>query len=42
MTIWKCEACGSEKESRCKPQKCPSCGAKGSFVKKEAEDEKEV
>jgi ABC-type ATPase with predicted acetyltransferase domain len=34
MAVWKCNACGFEKESRCKPRKC-ECGAKDSFEKKE-------
>jgi len=34
MAVWKCSACGFEKESRCKPRKC-ECGAKDSFEKKE-------
>lgn len=35
MAIWKCTACGYEKEARCKPRKCPECNAKDSFAKKE-------
>ena len=34
MAVWVC-ACGFEKEGKCKPQKCPKCGAKGDFTKKE-------
>ena len=34
MAVFVCKECGAEKESRCKPQKCPKCGAKDSFVKK--------
>jgi len=34
MAIWKCNSCGYEKDSRCKPRKC-ECGAKESFTKKE-------
>ena len=34
MAVYVCSSCGFEKESKCKPRKCPSCGAKGSFVKK--------
>jgi rubrerythrin len=35
MAVWQCSKCGFEKEGRCKPQKCPDCGEKGTFVKKE-------
>ncbi|HHV79414.1 MAG TPA: rubredoxin [Firmicutes bacterium] len=35
MATWRCSSCGYEKDSRCKPQKCPQCGTKGSFTKKE-------
>lgn len=36
MAIWKCSQCGEEKEGRCRPKKCPKCGAdKDSFKKKE-------
>ncbi len=34
MAVWRCSSCGVEKESKCKPQKCPQCGGKGTFVKK--------
>ncbi|MCL2760602.1 MAG: rubredoxin [Desulfuromonadales bacterium] len=34
MAEWKCK-CGFTKEGRCKPQKCPKCGEKGTFEKKE-------
>ena len=34
MAVFKCKACGAEKETRCKPQKCEKCGATGSFEKK--------
>lgn len=27
MAVWKCKACSAEVEARCKPGKCPSCGA---------------
>lgn len=30
-----CKECGAEKEGRCKPRKCPQCGAENSFAKKE-------
>ncbi|OGP66125.1 MAG: hypothetical protein A3K22_01520 [Deltaproteobacteria bacterium RBG_16_42_7] len=33
MAVWKCEKCGYTKESRCKPGKCPKCGATGVFTK---------
>jgi ABC-type ATPase with predicted acetyltransferase domain len=33
MAVWKCEKCGTTKESRCKPKKCPSCGEADSMVK---------
>ncbi|MFH1862035.1 MAG: RCKP-type rubredoxin-like domain-containing protein [bacterium] len=35
MATWKCTACGEVKEGRCKPQKCPKCGAKGTFTKEQ-------
>ncbi|MEG6615249.1 hypothetical protein V6C27_02250 [Peptococcaceae bacterium 1198_IL3148] len=37
MAVWKCSQCGETKEGRCKPRKCPSCGASGTdtFVKAE-------
>jgi len=35
MAVWHCSACGFEKDARCKPQKCPQCGAKASFGKKQ-------
>lgn len=35
MAVWKCSQCGYEKDTRCKPQKCPECTAKDSFAKKE-------
>jgi rubrerythrin len=35
MTIFRCGKCGHEKESRCKPKKCPACGAADSFEKKQ-------
>jgi len=40
MALWKCNSCGAVKESRCKPKKCPECGAQGSMVKEETETEK--
>ncbi len=36
MAVWKCSSCGYEKDARCRPGKCPECGApKDSFAKKE-------
>ncbi|WP_093392494.1 RCKP-type rubredoxin-like domain-containing protein [Thermodesulforhabdus norvegica] len=35
MALYRCSVCGFEKEGRCKPQKCPSCGEKKTFEKKE-------
>ncbi|NPV71655.1 MAG: rubredoxin [Firmicutes bacterium] len=35
MAVWRCSGCGYEKDARCKPQKCPQCGGKGTFAKKE-------
>ena len=35
MTAWICADCGATREGRCKPQKCPSCEQKGTFVKAE-------
>ncbi|KXG76679.1 hypothetical protein AN618_14530 [Fervidicola ferrireducens] len=39
MAVWKCTACGHEKEGRCKPRKCPQCEAKDTFVKVESSKE---
>jgi len=39
MAIWKCKSCGAIKEIRCKPKKCPQCGAEGSMVKEEAKED---
>jgi rubrerythrin len=36
MSMFKCSKCGYEKESRCKPQKCPKCEGKKTFEKKES------
>ncbi len=33
MAVFKCETCGATKEGRCKPQKCPGCGEKGTMKK---------
>ncbi|GAW93009.1 RCKP-type rubredoxin-like domain-containing protein [Calderihabitans maritimus] len=35
MAVWKCSNCGYEKETRCKPRKCPECESRDTFVKKE-------
>ncbi len=34
MATWQCEKCGTEKEGRCKPRKCPTCNEATVFVKK--------
>jgi rubrerythrin len=34
MAVWKCPTCGYEKDSRCKPKKCPTCDKPVEFVKK--------
>ncbi|MGQ9495701.1 MAG: RCKP-type rubredoxin-like domain-containing protein [Thermoanaerobaculaceae bacterium] len=35
MATWVCEKCKKEVEGRCRPAKCPNCGAaKESFKKK--------
>lgn len=35
MAIFVCKECGNAKEGRCKPRKCPECGAVDSFEKKQ-------
>ncbi|HEX3015803.1 MAG TPA: hypothetical protein VHQ46_05435 [Desulfobacteria bacterium] len=36
MATWKCNACGEKVEGRCRPKKCPKCGAeKEQFTKAE-------
>jgi rubrerythrin len=36
LAVWKCTECGETKEGRCRPQKCPKCGAsKDKFEKSE-------
>jgi len=35
MATWKCTSCGTVKEGRCKPKKCPKCGGQDTFKKKE-------
>lgn len=38
MAVWKCSVCGEIKESRCRPKKCPNCGAeKEEIIKDEGE-----
>jgi rubrerythrin len=34
MGVFVCENCGFEKETRCKPKKCPNYGTSGQFKKK--------
>lgn len=35
MPVWVCGACKTEVDGRCRPAKCPKCGApKDSFSKK--------
>ncbi|TZE81820.1 RCKP-type rubredoxin-like domain-containing protein [Calorimonas adulescens] len=36
MAKWKCTSCGEEREGRCKPKKCKSCG--GTEFEKMPED----
>ncbi|MCL4476833.1 MAG: rubredoxin [Nitrospirae bacterium] len=33
MAVFRCSSCGATKEGRCKPQKCPGCGEKGTMAK---------
>ncbi|MHB8791836.1 MAG: RCKP-type rubredoxin-like domain-containing protein [Thermoleophilia bacterium] len=33
MAVFKCDDCGATKEGRCKPKKCPKCGAEGTMTK---------
>jgi len=33
MAVFKCKKCGHVIETRCKPKKCPKCGADNSFEK---------
>lgn len=35
MAVFVCTKCGYEKETRCKPKKCPQCSNENSFEKKE-------
>lgn len=39
MAIWKCKNCGTTKESRCKPKKCPNCGEANTMEKEGGPDE---
>jgi Fur family peroxide stress response transcriptional regulator len=36
MAIFRCEKCGATKEGRCKPKKCPKCGAQNTMKKTES------
>ncbi|MCR4418838.1 MAG: hypothetical protein QHH27_07760 [Clostridia bacterium] len=36
MAVWQCRQCGYEKDARCRPKKCPECGEKESFGRKDA------
>jgi rubrerythrin len=36
MATFKCSDCGATEEGRCKPKKCPKCGAEGKMEKKES------
>ena len=36
MAVFKCKSCGATKEDRCKPKKCPKCGAEDTMQKKES------
>lgn len=33
MAVFKCDKCGTTKEGRCKPKKCPNCGETGTMQK---------
>lgn len=33
MAVFKCESCGTTKEERCKPKKCPECGESNTMRK---------
>lgn len=35
MATYKCETCGSVRESRCKPRKCKECGGSGTYEKED-------
>jgi ABC-type ATPase with predicted acetyltransferase domain len=36
MAVFKCEKCGGQVDTRCKPKKCPQCGESGCMCKEEA------
>ena len=36
MATFECKKCGHVKDGRCRPQKCPECGEKKTFEKKES------
>ncbi|WP_274377122.1 RCKP-type rubredoxin-like domain-containing protein [Desulfofalx alkaliphila] len=38
MATWICTQCGEKKEGRCKPRKCPACGASGTETFKKDEE----
>ena len=33
MATFKCEKCGGNVDTRCKPKKCPACGETGTMCK---------
>lgn len=35
MPTWVCSKCGTKSEGRCRPPKCPKCGAPKESIKKE-------
>jgi rubrerythrin len=35
MAVFICSQCGYEKDTRCKPKKCPECQGENTFSKKE-------
>jgi rubrerythrin len=35
MAKWVCRKCGYERDSRCKPKKCPECEAQGDFERRD-------
>jgi rubrerythrin len=35
MSVWTCPTCNYEKDSRCKPKKCPDCDKAVEFTKKD-------
>jgi rubrerythrin len=36
MPVWICSKCGYKVEGRCRPKKCPACGAPKEAFDKEA------